>query len=126
MSEKWYERYPLRLAAEKAIMEERFPQFVLKLDGGGCLLWDGLLCTNFGTLYRINIFYPVGYPYDRPKLKIVHPALRPDAPHRFTDNSLCVYPKDWSHKKCTAPAAVPLVAGWLALYEVFLKTGRRW
>ena len=58
MSEKWYERYPLRVSAEKIIMQENYPQFVLKADAKKQLFWDGLLQTNFGSLYRVNISYP--------------------------------------------------------------------
>lgn len=126
MSEKWYERYPLRVSAEKIIMQENYPQFVLKADAKKQLFWDGLLQTNFGSLYRVNISYPETYPWQKPKLDIVHPGLRRDSPHRFADGSLCIYPDNWNYKQATAPAAVPLVAGWLALYEVFLRTGQRW
>lgn len=126
MVEKWYERYPLRLSAEKIIMAQNHPQFVLKVDEKKRLYWEGLLRTNFNTLYCANIIYPPAYPWEKPKLKIVDPPIQRDAPHRFADQSLCVYPEGWSYKRCTAPAAVPLIAGWLALYEVFLRTGKRW
>ena len=126
MFEYWYERYPLRISAEKVIMQENYPQFVLKLDDKRQLFWDGILQTNFLTLYRVNIFYPQAYPWQKPKLIIANPELRKDAPHRFNDGSLCIYPDGWNHKQATAPAAIPLVAGWLALYEIFLQTGERW
>jgi ubiquitin-protein ligase len=126
MFEKWYERYALRLAAEKIIMAENHPQFILKIDDRKRLFWEGLLQTNFGTLYRVNILYPSSYPWQKPKLEIIDPRLRTDAPHRFVDGSLCIYPEGWNHKQCTAPAAVPLIAGWLILYEVFLRTGKKW
>ena len=126
MSEYWYERYPLRISAEKIIMQENYPQFVLKLDDNRQLFWDGILQTNFDTLYRVNIHYPQAYPWQKPKLTIAHPQLRTDAPHRFIDGSLCIYPDGWNYKQATAPAAVPLVVGWLALYEIFLQTGERW
>ncbi len=123
---KWYERYPLRLQAEKIIMQQNFPQFVLKADWKKDLYWEGYLQTNLGTLYLANIYYPVTYPWQKPKLKIVEPDVRRDAPHRFLDGTLCVYPEGWDYKRCTAPAGVPLIAGWLALYEVFLRTGKGW
>jgi len=126
MFERWYERYPLRISAEKIIMQENYPQFVLKLDDKKQLFWDGILQTNFGTLYRVNINYPQAYPWQKPKLIIAHPQVRADAPHRFVDGSLCIYPDGWNYKQTTAPAAIPLIAGWLALYEVFLRTGERW
>jgi ubiquitin-protein ligase len=126
MFPKWYERYPLRLSAEKIIMAENHPQFVLKMDGKKRLFWEGILQTNFGTLYRVSILYPQAYPWEKPKLKVMEPPLRSDTPHLFADGSLCIYPEGWNYKQCTAPAAVPLIAGWLALYEVFLRTGKRW
>jgi hypothetical protein len=126
MIKNWFERYSLRLATEKVIMKETYPQFVLKMDRDNRLFWDGLLKTNFGTLYRVNILYPRGYPYEKPKLLIVEPPLRRDAPHRFGDGSICVYPEGWNYKRTTAPSGIPLVAGWLALYEVFLRTGKGW
>lgn len=124
--EKWYERYPLRLEAEKIIMAQNHPQFVLKMDEMKCLFWEGFLRTNFRTLYLVNALYPSAYPWQKPELRIVEPEVRWDAPHRYANGTLCVYPDDWSYKRCTAPAAVPLIAAWLALYEIFLRTGQRW
>lgn len=107
-------------------MQENYPQFVLKIDDSRELFWEGVLQTNFGTLYRVCINYPQAYPWQKPKLFIVEPKVRTDAPHQFVDGSLCIYPNDWNYKQATAPAAVPLIAGWLALYEIFLRTGERW
>jgi ubiquitin-protein ligase len=127
MSERlWYERYPRRLVAEKIIMVENHPQFVLKMDDQKRLFWDGILQTNFGTFYRANIIYPAAYPWEKPKLYIVEPSLQLDSPHLHSDGTLCVYPDDWDHKRCTAPAAVPLIVAWATLYEIFLRTGERW
>lgn len=116
----------MRICAEKIIMAEKYPQFVLKADKNMELFWDGILQTNFDTLYRVNIKYPPSYPWDKPKLVIVEPHVSLLAPHRFADGSLCVYPEGWNHKQATAPAAVPLIAAWLALYEIFLRTGKGW
>ncbi|HRS96580.1 MAG TPA: hypothetical protein P5040_00240 [Smithella sp.] len=126
MSETWYERYPLRIEAEIAIMSNSYPQFILKADKYKQLYWDGILQTNFGTLYRVKISYPMAYPYRKPKLDVVEPEVQLNAPHRFEDGSLCVYPTSWDYKRATAPASVPLIAAWLALYEIFLRTGERW
>jgi len=123
---KWHDRHSQRLRAEQIIMSERFPQFVLKKDLLGRLFWEGILITNFGTHYRVRIIYPDNYPYQRPSFRIVHPKVKKDCPHVFLDGSLCVYPDHWDHKRCTAPAGVPLVASWLAMYEIWLRTGRGW
>jgi ubiquitin-protein ligase len=126
MSQTWYERYPLRISAEKIIMAEKNPQFVLKADKNNQLYWEGFLQTNFDTLYRVKISYPAAYPWQKPTLDILDPQVRPHTPHRFIDGSLCVYPRSWNYKQTTAPASVPLVAAWLAMYEIFLRTGERW
>lgn len=126
MFENWYDRYPLRIAAEKIIMQEKYPQFVLKADKNRQLYWEGILQTNFDTLYRVSISYPFAYPYVKPRLDIVEPQVQINAPHLFVNGSLCVYPAHWDYKRATAPASVPLVAAWLALYEIYLRTGQRW
>lgn len=125
MALKWYEKHALRLKAEAVIMDDRFPQFVLKKRRRE-LFWEGILETNFGTFYLVNIIYPPNYPYQRPGFRIIEPKLRSGCPHRFLDGSLCVFPDKWDHKKCTAPAGVPLMASWLAMYEIWLRTGERW
>jgi len=125
MASEWYKRHFARLKAEQIIMAERFPQFVLK-KANRTLYWEGILLTNFGTYYRIEIVYPDNYPYQRPRFRVTEPRIRSDSPHRFVNGNLCVYPDHWSHKRCTAPAGVPLVASWLAMYEIWLRTGKRW
>jgi hypothetical protein len=125
MAVKWYERYQERLKAEVVIMRERFPQFVLKKDSEG-LFWEGILRTNLGTHYSVVIEYPKNYPYVHPVSRVLHPAIRRNSPHRYPNGSLCVYPENWDYKRCTATAAIPLVAGWLAMYEIWLKTGQPW
>jgi ubiquitin-protein ligase len=125
MTHEWFDRHSARLKAEQIIMNDRFPQFVLKKERTR-LYWEGILVTNFGTQYRVKVVYPNNYPYQRPSFRVMQPALRHSSPHRFADGSLCVYPDHWEHKRCTAPAGVPLVAGWLAMYEIWLRTGKGW
>jgi hypothetical protein len=107
------------------IMRERFPQFVLK-DNAKSLFWEGILMTNFGNRYIVSIEYPDNYPYQHPLARVVRPRIRKNSPHLYANGTLCVYPELWDYKRCTAPAAVPLVAAWLAMYEIWLKTGERW
>ncbi len=126
MFERWYERFPRRLQAEKIIMNENHPQFVLMMDSQKNLFWEGILRTNFGTEYDAIIAYPTNYPWDKPKSRIVRPEIRWSAPHRYGDGTLCVYPNEWDQKSWTAPAAVPLIAAWCALYEHFVRRGERW
>ena len=46
MAREWYKKHFLRLKAETIIMNDRFPQFVLKKIGDR-LSWEGILMTNF-------------------------------------------------------------------------------
>lgn len=126
MAIRWYDRYPKRLQAEAIIMRDRFPQFVLKHDSKRRLFWEGILMTNFGTYCQVTIEYPENYPYEHPASRVVHPPIRKDSPHLYSNGTLCVYPENWDYKRCTAPAAVPLVAAWLAMYEIWLRTGKTW
>jgi hypothetical protein len=126
MSSPWYKRHWARLKAESIIIAARFPQFVLKKTKSGQLFWEGILITNFKTRYLVNIMYPVNYPYEKPVFRIIKPKIKNASPHLFANGTLCVYPDRFDHKRCTAPAGVPLVASWLAMYEIWLRTGRGW
>jgi len=127
MSENnWFERRPLRLEAEKIIMAQKYPQFVLKMDQMGRLVWEGFLETNFGILYLVNVLYPEAYPWEEPQPRIIEPNIRRDAPHRYPDGRLCVHPEDANPKQYTAAEMVSMIIRWLALYEIFLRTGERW
>ena len=123
MAKRWYERHPQRLWAEQAIMKGSFPQFVLR-EADGRLFWEGILVTNFGTHYKARIIYGRNHPYEKPSLRVVRPEIRNDSPHRFADGTLCIYPDRYDYKRWTAPASVPLLASWLALYEVWVRTGK--
>jgi ubiquitin-protein ligase len=125
MGSRWYKRHWKRLKAEEIIMTERFPQFVLK-GNRKQLFWEGILMTNFETHYKVKIVYPINYPYQRPAFRVEWPRIIKGAPHIYADGSLCVYPDHWNYKRCTAPAGVPLVSSWLAMYEIWLRTRKKW
>ena len=107
-------------------MNERFPQFVLKAKSDGELFWEGILITKSKVRYLVNIHYPRDYPYAKPKFRIIKPRIRKGSPHLYSDNTLCVYPNNWSNKRSTAPAGVPLLSAWLVMYEFWLRTGKSW
>ncbi len=61
-----------------------------------------------------------------PRVKVIAPALRRDAPHIYPDGSLCLYyPPDesWQPSRFIANTIVPWAACWLARYELWLVTG---
>lgn len=122
----WYQeqKWRNRLMVEAALMRERFPGFVLMSGAAGQLIWRGVLQPMQGaSAYEISVTVPARYPYEAPKLRVERPALRPDAPHRFLDGSICIYRQSWDPLRGTVASVVPLVAAWLTAYEHWRRTG---
>lgn len=87
--------------------------------------WSGAL-QPFATspVYKIAVSYR--YPKS-PRVHVLLPLLRSDAPHRYLDGSLCLYyPRDqsWAPSMLIAETIVPWAALWLAFYELWLQTGQ--
>lgn len=105
------------------VMGSLFPQFWYQRKNQSPA-WLGVLTPSHKSPeYRVEIFYP--YP-SAPKVWIKSPSIVPNAPHRFSDESLCLhYPPDrsWHRKHFIAETTVPWTAEWLTLYEIWLLTG---
>src|SRR5688572_13325921 len=71
----WYReaRWRNRLLAEHALMEERFPQFVLTQDQSELLVWRGILEPVEGAQFIISATMPRNYPYAAPQLRVEEP-----------------------------------------------------
>lgn len=106
-------------------MHSLFPQFKYKREHQRAT-WVGFLQpTDKSPQYKVKISYPYPYP---PKAWIIFPAIHPNAPHRYSDKSLCLYyPKDrsWHTQKLVAETILPWTAEWLAFYEIWCLT-RQW
>lgn len=100
-----------------------FPQFKYRRRNQ-CPTWRGSLQpTDESPTYTVRIAYP--YPFS-PRVWIVFPFIDPDAPHRYSDQSLCLYyPQDrsWHGRRFIAETIVPWTAEWLAFYEIWCLTG---
>lgn len=121
----WYreQRWRHRLLAEQALMSARFPEFRLIREATGELAWIGGLRPTRGTGYVVSLTYPRRYPYVEPKLRVLHPQVRPGTPHTYFDSSLCVHRTGWDPHRSTAVSEVPLIAAWLVAYENWIRTG---
>lgn len=112
---------PLTLAQQDALIRYRFPQFRFSWRQS---TWVGTLSpSDDSPQYLIRITYRLGR---APKVEVLSPAIRPDAPHRFGDGSLCLYySKDgsWHSQVCIAESIIPWAAEWLFYYEHWLKSG---
>ncbi|MCK4323704.1 MAG: hypothetical protein KAW89_04185 [Armatimonadetes bacterium] len=67
-------------------------------------------------------------PQKPPKVFVVDPALVHNAPHRYNDDSLCLYDhreRPWRPTDLIARTIIPWTAEWLSWYEFCLET-REW
>ena len=90
----------------------------------GC--WFGELTPNSIT-YKVKIKYR----YKKsPKVFVIDPKILKNAPHRYSDNSLCLYypyDKDFSNKfSFISDTIIPWTMEWLYLYELWLVSGVWW
>ena len=107
------------------LMRHYFPQF--KYCGKrNHLRWIGILQPrDTSPAYHIRINYHVGH--TAPKVFVLEPEIVDAAPHRYSDNSLCLYyPKDgsWSPYKLVVKTIVPWTVKWLTFYEIWLITDK--
>jgi hypothetical protein len=61
-----------------------------------------------------------------PKVWVQSPRLRSNTPHRYGDDSLCLYwPPEWTWRaaESLAETIIPWAAFWLYYYELWLVTG---
>ena len=65
-----------------------------------------------------------------PKVRVLRPAVRPDAPHVYDDDGLlCLYHparRPWKTTDLAALTVVPWAELWLYFYEEWLETGVWW
>ncbi|WP_049760079.1 hypothetical protein [Anaeromyxobacter dehalogenans] len=89
------------------------------------VVWEGYLQpTPESPRYFIRVTYG---PYTLPKVFVLSPKLRTDAPHVYPkDRSLCLYwPEEWrwSDGESIADTIMGWAALWLYYYEVWTATG---
>ena len=118
---------PLSLLQQQKAMQADFPIFTFayeKQKGKRLPMWRGTLQPlETSPLYRIKVCYQLP---KTPQVWVLAPALRPDAPHRYSDGTLCLYyPRDgsWTPQTPLSRTFVPWTALWLAFYEYWLSTG---
>lgn len=87
--------------------------------------WTGVLQPSVNSpRYRVMITYT---PPRSPRVFILDPELRPNAPHRYSDGSLCLYyPNDqsWTPSAYIAGTILPWTSVWLKCYELWCITGK--
>lgn len=115
----------LNFGMQDSHIKKKFPIFELKREGTECY-WIGYLQPTANSLrYKVKIIY---HPY-KPKVYVLEPEVLQFAPHRYVDESLCLYhPNDHSFngEKLIADTIIPWTSEWLYFYEVWLEEGVWW
>ena len=85
--------------------------------------WTGhLQPTEKSPQYQVKVVYD-SY---RPKVWVLSPDIVANAPHRYPDDSLCLYyPHDrsWTRDKFIYRTVIPWACEWLYFYEIWCVTG---
>jgi hypothetical protein len=105
-------------------MRVHFPGFASCMTRSGGLDWRGVLQpTPDSPSYLVRL---LNEPGRAPAVFVLSPSIQRDAPHRYSDGTLCLYwPKEWrwSASESLALTIVPWTALWLYYYELWLVTG---
>lgn len=115
----------ISLGLQIADMARRFPGFRFQRPA---MSWYGhLQPAEDAARYRVAVTYR---PPKCPKVWVRDPKPHADAPHRYSDRSLCLYdPRvgEWHPGLFLSETLVPWTAEWLLYYEAWLvDPERRW
>lgn len=102
-----------------------FSGFNFVSSGGSIVAAEGELDTQYGNTYHIRIELKE-YPYKLPSIRLKNYDIHPDAPHRYTNGSICVMRSSQWRKNFTVALLVAKTAIWLCKYELWKRNGHRW
>lgn len=103
----------------------RFPAFALMSSSGRIVAAEGAIDTQNGNTHGIRI--PLeGFPNVLPKVFPKGWTPHPDAPHKFTDGSMCIMRSDQWRRYFTVALVVTKTAIWLGKYEIWKRNGHVW
>jgi hypothetical protein len=121
-------RKAITIGQQVAKMQRDFPSF----DYGrrkNLPTWYGTLQpTQDAPTYTVKIVYRfAGWHSKPPRVWVMSPGIHSEAPHRYSDESLCLYfppERNWMPCEFISETIVPWTALWLAFYEIWLDTNR--
>jgi hypothetical protein len=114
---------PISLALQDLHIRHRFPDFSAKRDRRAYTWHGDLQPTLFSATYRVAVRYRLG---ELPSVRVLSPALAPNAPHLYRGGTLCLYwPEEWRWRgdALIADTILPWTASWLFHYELWIDTG---
>lgn len=105
-------------------MKSKYPQFKSKIVGNNTVIFTGdMTIKPEMPKYRVSITYNGN---SRAKVKVITPQIDDNAPHTFSDGSLCLYHNDnyhWNAKKLIASDIIQWTVAWIYFYEVWKDCG---
>lgn len=114
------------IGQQVAKMKRDFPSFAYRRRNNIPTWYGTLQPTGNSPAYDVKIVYQYANRRSKPpKVWILSPDIHPKAPHRYSDESLCLYypaERSWTPHKFISETIVPWSALWLAFYEVWLET----
>ena len=119
-----------RMTVERERIASQFSQFHFYMKGGRVAYVAGMLRTNYGPLYWVQVDIRPGYPYSMPRVSLPHHRIEPDCPHKYSPHEICVMkPERWC-SVLTIAFIVARAAIWTSKYQNWLRSGppgqRRW
>jgi hypothetical protein len=113
----------LTLALQSFHVRRRYPSFSYQRVGAEAV-WRGVLQPRaISPAYRVEVRYRID---GIPCVRVLWPAIGIEAPHRYSDGTLCLYWHEewiWHPNELIAETIIPWTALWLYYYELWLDTG---
>lgn len=117
----WFLRDPARRDLEVSLMQSHTKARLRRCSTG--FEWvEDLVSEASLQPYRLLISYPPGFPTGAPKAQVLRPQIV-RAPHRFSDNTLCLQASPVP-LKTTALLIRNRAVVWFLVYEAWLRTGQ--
>jgi hypothetical protein len=104
-------------------MRTYWPSFSSSGSCGQYVFRGPLQPSEDAERYGVKIRYQYGA---APRVTVTDPVLDEDAPHTYSDDSLCLYKPgvfQWHDGRLVAKCIVPWTSAWLLFYEGWQETG---
>jgi hypothetical protein len=116
---------PINAPLQQLHIAHKFPTFT-RLREVGTAIWRGTLQPRESSpVYQVTISVRLRVGAI-PKVRVITPQLAPNAPHLYSDGTLCLYwPQEWRWRETAiiADTILPWTALWLYYYELWLDCG---
>lgn len=114
-------RYPARCLEELEKISNN-TNAIVKGEGSDLVLYE-YIENNFNYNFYTKIVVSPGFPFKMPSAFILEPDLAIGTPHRWQDNSLCLFDKSEFNSSMSILDIRNQTSAWIFAYEVWRATG---